>query len=77
MDVDAKIAREEGEVSLCGVKSEREREREMAKRESVAIKREKEVRAGDTRKEREREGWRKRGIKGETGMKRKRDSCRE
>ena len=77
MDVDAKIAREEGEVSLCGVKSEREREREMAKRESMAIKREKEVRAGDTRKEREREGWRKRGIKGETGMKRKRDSCRE
>lgn len=75
--MDAKIAREEGEVSLCGVKSEREREREMAKRESVAIKREKEVRAGDTRKEREREGWRKRGIKGETGMKRKRDSCRE
>lgn len=75
--MDAKIAREEGEVSLCGVKSEREREREMAKRESVAIKREKEVRAGDTRKEREREGWRKKGIKGETGMKRKRDSCRE
>lgn len=77
MDVDAKIAREEGEVSLCGVKSARERE--MAKRESVAIKREKEVRAGDTRKERERErkGWRKRGIKGETGIKRKRDSCRE
>ena len=27
LDVDAKIAREEGEVSLCGVKSERERER--------------------------------------------------
>ena len=59
MDVDAKIAREEGEVSLCGVKSERERE--MAKRESVAIKREKEVRVGDTRKEREGE----RGREGE------------
>lgn len=33
LDVDAKIAREKGEVSLCGVKSEREREREMAKRD--------------------------------------------
>lgn len=33
MDVDAKIAREEGEVSLCGVKSERERERDGEKGE--------------------------------------------
>lgn len=31
--MDAKIAREEGEVSLCGVKSERERERDGEKGE--------------------------------------------
>lgn len=31
LDVDAKIAREKGEVSLCGVKSERARERDGEK----------------------------------------------
>ena len=73
--MDAKIAREEGEVSLCGVKSERERE--MAKRESVAIKREKEVRAGDTRKEREREREREGGREKERNKGRNGDEAKE
>ena len=77
--MDAKIAREEGEVSLCGVKSERERERDGEKGERG----DKEGERGSCwryekrERGREREEGRKRGIKGETGMKRKRDSCRE
>lgn len=73
MDVDAKIAREEGEVSLCGVKSERERERDGEKGERG----DKEGERGSYWRYEKREREREKGMEKERNKGRNRDKAKE